>query len=146
MKKFNFVFIILCVVTSAYSQTRSMGSQGILGKLQIVIDYAEERDMEVVRVEADIIRSSKESIRTLDPSYIYTITAIGSDRIQDLDIEVYKNINNVWTLVQTDTDTSSVAAVQINPTSYAEYKVVVKVYKFNSGYDVGHYGLVFIHN
>lgn len=123
-----------------------MGSQGILGKLQAIIDLAEERDMEVVRIEADIIRDSKEAIRTLDPSFTYTITAVGSNRIQDLDIEVYKNISGVWTLIKKDSDASSTAIVQINPSSYADYRVVVKVYKFYSGYDVGHYGLVFIHN
>ncbi len=139
--------LLLLVLTSVVSaQTRSMGSDGILGKLQKVIDYAEERDMEVVRIEADLIRTSKEIIRSLDPSYTYTITAVGSNRILDLDLEVYKNINGTWTLIKKDTDAANMAVVQLTPSSHSEYKVIVRAYKFNSGYDVGHYGLVFIHD
>jgi hypothetical protein len=130
----------------AFAQNRSMGSDGILGRLQTVIDAAEERDMEVVRIEADIIRTTKESIRTLDPSYTYTIIAVGSERIADLDIEVYKMIDGDWTLVKKDTDDQNVAGVEIKPSAYAEYKVVIKAYKFVEGQDVGHYGLAYIHD
>jgi len=130
----------------AIAQTRSMGSGGILGRLQNIIDYAEDRDMEVVRVEADIIRTTKETTRTLDPSFTYTIVAVGSNRIKDIDIEVYKKVNSEWVLIKKDDDVENIAVVNISPSSYAEYKIIVKVYKFNSGYDVGHYGLVIYHD
>jgi len=130
----------------AVAQTRSMGSAGILGRLQNIIDYAEERDMEVVRIEADIIRTTKEIFRTLDPSFSYIIVAVGSNRIKDIDIEVYKKVNSEWILVKKDDDEKDIAVVNISPSSYAEYKIVVKVYRFYSDYDVGHYGLVIYHD
>jgi hypothetical protein len=146
MKSFVLTTCLTCLTICSFAQTRSMGSDGILGKLETVIDAAEERDMEVVRIEADIIRTTKESIRTLDPSYSYTIIAVGSDRIADLDIEVYKMIDGEWTLLKKDTDDQNVAGVEVKPSNYAEYKVVVTAYKFNEGYEVGHYGLVYIHD
>ena len=146
MKKLLLMLLGILSFYFAIAQTRSMGSDGILGKLQDIIDLAEERDMEVVRIEADIIRTSKETIRTLDPSFTYTIVAVGSDRISDVDVEVYKKINYEWTLVKKDDDSSATAIVTISPSSYTEYKIVVKVYQFYSGYDVGHYGLLIIHD
>ncbi|MFN8356325.1 MAG: hypothetical protein U0Y10_17850 [Spirosomataceae bacterium] len=143
-----FFTIILFFFSVSYSfgQTRSMGSDGILGKLQTVIDEAEKRDMEVVRIEADIIRTTKETIRTLDPSFSYSIIAVASNRIQDIDIEVYKKVNYEWVLIKKDDDAKDAAAVTIQPSAYAEYKIIVKAYKFYTGYDVGHYGLAIIHD
>lgn len=146
MKYEILIMLLALTISNAYSQTRSMGSDGILGKLQKIIDTAEERDMEVVRIEADIIRTTKETFRTLDPSFSYSIIAVGSNRIKDLDIEVYKKVNGSWTLIQKDDDDKSVAGVEVRPSAYAEYKIVVKVYAFHEGYDVGHYGLAVIHN
>jgi len=140
------ITLSLFSVSFSFGQTRSMGSDGILGKLQNVIDEAENREMEVVRIEADIIRTPKETIRTLDPSFSYSIVAVASNRIQDIDIEVYKKINYQWVLIEKDDDEQDIAAVTIEPSDYDEYKIVVKVYKFYSDYDVGHYGLAIIHD
>ena len=121
-----------------------MGSSGIMGKLQNIIDKTEARgDLEVVRIEADVIRNAKESVRTLDPAYTHTIAAVASDHIQSIEIEVYQEINNQWVLVQKDDD-GSVAVVAISPSSLTEYKIVVKVGRFFPGNTAGHCGLIFI--
>jgi hypothetical protein len=146
MKKLLIILLMTIFFVNSYGQQRSMGSDGILGKLQIIIDAAENRDMEVVRIEADIIRTTKEIHRTLDPSFTYSIIAVGSNRIEDLDIEIYKKINGSWTLIKKDADSKSVAVVEIKPSSSEEYGIVVKAYKFYSGYNVGHYGLVISHD
>jgi hypothetical protein len=147
MYKFvSILFFILLTVSKINAQTRSLGSDGILGRLQEVINEAESRDMEVVRIEADIIRTEKESIRILDPKFTYGIIAVASNRIQDVDVEVYKKVNNNWTLIKKDDDAKNVAAVYIKPLYYSEYKIVVKVYQFKSGFDVGHYGLTIFHD
>jgi len=139
------IILFFFAVSYSFGQNHSMGSEGILGKLQAVIDEAEKRDMEVVRIEADIIRTTKETIRMLAPSFSYSIVAVACNRIEDIDIEVYENVNYEWVLINKDDDTEDVAAVAIQPSTYAEYKIVVKAYKFYTGYDVGHYGLAIIH-
>lgn len=144
MKKILTIIGLFAFVQTASSQ--SMGSQGILGKLRSIIDFAEDAGKEVVRVEADLIRTTKECTRRLDPSFTYTVTAVGSNRIEDLDIEVYKKVQGSWTLVERDNDNSNIAIVTINPDVYEDYKVIVKAYKFLSNYEVGHYGLVFVHD
>ena len=140
------LLITLLYSFSGQAQTRSMGSDGIIGKLEKIIDLVEGRGMEVVRIEADIIRQTKETRRQLDPNFTYTIAAVGSDRIEDLDIEVYKKVNGSWRLVGKDADTSSIAVVEVKPTAYSEYAIRVKVYKFKPSYSVGHYGLAIIHD
>lgn len=131
---------------ASYAQTSTASITSILSQLQQIIETAEKRDMEVVRVEADIIRTTKETYRVLDPSYRYSIIAVGSSRIKDLDIEVYKKIDGEWTLIQKDDDNQNVAGVEIKPSAYADYKILIKAYAFYEGYDVGHYGLAVIHN
>jgi hypothetical protein len=138
------IFIFCAIISNA--QNRSMGSDGILGKLQIVIDAAEERDLEVVRIEADIIRTSKETVRNLDPSFSYDIVAVASNRIKDVDLAVFKKEGNDWVLVTKDDESGDIAAVSLKPTEYSEYKIVVTAYEFHSDYDVGHYGLVVVHD
>ena len=102
--------------------------------------------MEVVRIEADIIRTSKETVRNLDPSFSYDIVAVASNRIKDIDLAVYKKVDYDWVLVTKDNESDDIAAVSLKPTEYSEYKIVVTAYEFHSGFDVGHYGLVVVHD
>jgi hypothetical protein len=127
----------------AEAQSSLMGSSGILGKLLNVVDQAEKRNLEIVRIEADVIQTTRETIRTLDPSFTHTIVAMGSDRIKEIGIEVYKEVNKKWVLVEKEDDMTA-AAVAIKPNEMAEYKIVVKVNLFNPGFKAGHFGLIFM--
>lgn len=104
-----------------------------------------EYGQEIVRMEFDIIHSSKQTFRTLTDQYTYGICAFGDFRIKDIDIKVYKWVNNQWSLIEKDEDTSNVAIVTITPTSTAEYKITITAYSFNEGYSSGHYGLIVFH-
>ena len=104
-----------------------------------------EYGQEIVRMEFDIINSTKQFIRTLTSNYEYGIVAFGDYRIKDIDIKVYKLTNGQWTLIEQDQETSSNTAVTIKPYTTSEYKIEIKAYEFNSGYSVGHYGLIIFH-
>jgi hypothetical protein len=139
------ILLILGALTYqiAAAQTSSMGSRGIVGKLVTVIDQAEERGLEVVRIEADVIRTTKETVRTLDPSFTHTIAAVAGERIKDIGIEIYREVNNEWILVEQEDDMTA-AVVAISPTSMTEYKIVVRARQFAPGFNAGHFGLIFI--
>ncbi|MBE7169561.1 MAG: hypothetical protein INR73_03180 [Williamsia sp.] len=123
-----------------------MGSGRILDRIQTIVSKAEEMDREVVRVEADLIRGEQVSFRELQSSWTYTIVAVGSSKIEDIDVEVYKYVDDKWVLIKKDADTENIAVVQIIPGSSALYKIVTKVYRYSPGQTVGHYGLVIYHN
>ena len=79
----------------------------------------------------------------------YTIAVYGDSRYKDIDVYVYRSTGpgvDDWTLVKRDNDDSSVAVVSITPESTEVYKILIKAYKYNEGYDVGHYGIVISHD
>jgi hypothetical protein len=53
--------------------------------------------------------------------------------------------NNQWILIKQDNETKSNAMVVIKPIFTADYKIEITAYKFTSGYEVGHYGLIIFH-
>lgn len=113
------------------------------------VDYIDiiemEYGQEIVRMEFDIIRTTKQTTRVLSEGYTYGIIAFGDYRMKDIDIKVYKYTNNQWTLVGEDQDVDASAGVSITPYTTSEYKIEISAYEFNSGYDVCHYGLIIYH-
>lgn len=142
MKK---LFVLLCFFCMAFiMQGRSMYS--IMNKSESLVDYLEnELNLEIVRMEYDILRTTKTTIRVLSPEWRYQIIAFGDYRFKDIDVLVYRKINGSWTLVEKDQDTSEIALVSISPEYAEEFLIEIKAYSFNDGYDVGHYGLIIAH-
>ena len=115
---------------------------------QAIIQLLESKDLEVVRVEYDLIwNSPKEIIRSLSDKYTYAIGAhADNNRVDDLDIKVYRKSGSQWVLVAKDTDSDSTPMVYVKPESSGEYKIVISVYKFKSNYNIAHYGLFVAHD
>ncbi len=147
MKKLTFVLVaLLCMSQAGFAANRSTSMSPIMSKAKELMNYIEdEQNLEIVRMEFDILSSSKSTFRSLSSSYTYTIIAFGDYRFKDIDVKVYRKSGGEWTLVEEDVDTSSVAVVSVKPSYTAEYKIVISAYKFNDGYDVGHYGLFICH-
>lgn len=105
-----------------------------------------EMGSEIVRMEYDLIQTSKSTFRTLTDKFVYGIFAFGDFRILDIDIKVYKWVNNQWNLIDKDLDAKANALVTIKPIVTGEYKIEITAAKFEKGYDIGHYGLMIFHN
>ena len=148
MIRTTMVALLLAVVptTTLGAQVRGMGSGAVIAKIQLVVDQAEATGNEVVRVEADLIRSEQVTFRSMQSGYTYGVVVVGSNRVQDIDVEIHRQVGDTWVLVAKDDDTSAVAAVTVAPSTTGVYRVTTRVYRFKSGYDVGHYGLIVFHN
>lgn len=105
-----------------------------------------EMGQEIVRMEYDIIQTSKTSYRMLSDQYEYGIFVFGDFRIIDIDIKVYKWVNNQWNLIDKDQSPNANALVTLKPLSTGEYKIEITAAKFEKGYTVGHYGLMIFHD
>lgn len=111
-----------------------------------IVRYVEdEMDMEVVRMEYDILRTTKTTTRILSSGWTYAIIAFGDYRFKDIDVKVYRNVQGSWQLVDKDNDASAIAIVSITPQYEGEYLIEIAAYSFESGYEVGHYGLIIAH-
>ena len=105
-----------------------------------------ELGQEIVRMEFDIIQTTKSTFRSLTSNFEYGIVAFGDFRIKDIDIKVYKWVNNQWSLVQKDEEVKSNAVVMFKPSFTAEYRIDIIAATFEDGYDRGHYGLIVFHD
>jgi hypothetical protein len=146
MKKY-FLLLIACVCSlSTFAQKEEISMSSILQKAGSVVNLIErEHGQEIVRMEFDIIQDSKQTYRTMVEGYTYGVCAFGDHRIKDIDVKVYKWVNEQWVLIEKDEDNSSVAMVAISPSETADYKIVISSYAFEEDYSAGHYGLVIFH-
>ncbi|MBQ2519981.1 MAG: hypothetical protein II540_01690 [Paludibacteraceae bacterium] len=147
MKKLTLFFTFLMVgVICAFAGNSSTTMTPIMSRATEIVRYVEdEMDMEVVRMEYDILRTKKTTTRVLSSGWTYMIIAFGDYRFKDIDVKVYRNVQGSWQLVDKDNDSSALAIVSITPQYEGEYMIEIVAYSFESGYDVGHYGLIIAH-
>ena len=145
MKRLSVVLLVFGAVLSMFAQDISM--RNILEISAPIVQYLEvDNDQEIVRMEFDIVASEpKYTFRTLYAGYTYGICAFGDYRIADLDIKVYKSVDDELLLLRKDEDSSDVATVIVEPSVTGEYVIEISAYEFVEGYSVGHYGLVIFH-
>lgn len=144
-KQIILLFAFVCSINT-YAQKEEVSMYSILENAGKYLNYIErELGQEIVRMEFDIIHSSKQTFRTLTDDYTYGICAFGDHRIKDIDVKVYKWVNEQWVLIEKDEDSESIAVVTISPSTTAEYKIVISAYSFEDGYEAGHYGLMIFH-
>ena len=147
MKKNILLLILFISANLVFGQKEEISMKPILTDAGQFIQKVEmEFGQEIVRMEFDILQTSKETYRMLSEKYEYGILAFGDYRILDINIKIYKWVNNQWNLVGKDDKTDSNALVTIKPSVSGEYKIVISAYKFEKGYDIGHYGLIIFHN
>lgn len=141
---FNMIVLVtLLSFANVFGQGASM--KPILTDALAYINVAEDNGYEIVRMEFDIVSSTKSTYRELQRGWTYGIIAFGDYRIDDIDIKVYKDINGTWTLIQKDNSAKPNAAVDITPVYTGMYRIDIVAYKFAPGYSAAHYGLLIFH-
>ena len=107
-----------------------------------LIKIVEEKDLEIVRMEYDIVTTKKKnSWRILVKDVKYSVIVFGDYRIKDIDVAVYRYVNKEWVKVTKDKKEDSFAIVSLSPDKTEEYKIEISVYEFKEGYTAAHYGL-----
>ncbi|MGN1260844.1 MAG: hypothetical protein ACI4UC_07040, partial [Alloprevotella sp.] len=105
MKAFRLLLLaaFAAVLSTARADERSM--QPILTKGEIIVNYVEnELDKEIVRIEYDLLSTTKTTTRILAKGWNYTILAFGDDYFEDIDVIVYRKSNGAWVEVGRDAD------------------------------------------
>lgn len=113
-----------------------------------LVDQFDNQGSEIVRIEYDLVFTSKETTRNLSADWEYTIVGFADDGVKDLDLKVYlyDDLLDKWSLVTEDSATESYAIVTVKPPADGIYKVEIIVYQFNEGYTAARYGLMFVHD
>ncbi len=153
MKLKVILFSILILSITSFAQReyarldneRGTSMEPILARAEPLIEKIEKEGLEIVRMEFDIIKKTKETYRMLYNNWEYGIVAFGDYRIKDIDVAVYEKVRGRWEIVEKDAENDDEAMVLVKPYKDGEYKIEISVYKYNRDYSVGHYGLLVVH-
>lgn len=156
MKKLCFLSITMIVLSfSAFAQSgveldneNGTSMMPIINTLNDVVKAIEENDVEIVHIEFDLLfeDSSKEIYRNLSKDYTYGFLAYGDYRIAKIGIELYKETETGWEYLQSGELNEGTMTLLYEVKETDRYKVVLRALQMNEGYNVGHYGLVVLHN
>lgn len=142
---FLFCFIALSVNAQSINGVKSYPLYKQGAKLVNELDV---EGNEIVRIEYDLIFSSKETYRYLSPDWEYTIQGFADGGVaqMDLKIYVYDDLIDEWNLLKTDQMEGAAPYLTITPPESAQYKIEIIVTDFYEGYNVARYGLIFYHD
>lgn len=133
------------VFAQCYNGTK-MGPIYADGK--VLVDEMDKGGYETVRLEYDLIFTSKSSWRSLSSDWEYVIMgfADGGVKVLTLDLYVWDESASKYVYVKSDDGSNKTAPiVTVLPPTTQDYKIVVTVKEFYSGYNAAKYGLIFVH-
>ncbi len=138
--------VLLCGPLFLLADQETSMKPMINGLKEAVASAEDDLDMEVVHFQSDIIGEDGVSYtRTLYKGWTYTIYAFADWRVDDLDITVYKDVDDEWVEIAGDDEISETASVEIEVTKTQEYLIEIEVYEFVEDYSVAHYALMIAH-
>lgn len=108
----------------------------------------EKQGFEVVRVEYDFLSKTtpaKSTFRPLSTGYDYKIIVFSNEQIEDIDLELFDEINEKWEVIREDDSENNIASINFSPKENRFFYVDVTSKKFAEGYDTGRYSLIFAH-
>lgn len=156
MKQHYFLLITLFIFSfsvSAQSGSELDNENGtsmmpIINTLNEVVKAIEENDVEIVHIEFDLVFSEnpKEIYRNLTKDYSYGFLAYGDYRIAKIGIELYKETDTGWDYIKAGELSEGTVTLLYEVTETDRYKIVLRALQMNEGYNVGHYGLVVLHD
>lgn len=150
--------IMLSVFILSFSSFAQSGSEldnengtsmmPVINTLNEVVKAIEESEVEIVHIEFDLVfnDSSKEIYRNLTKDYSYGFLAYGDYRIAKVGIELYKETETGWDYIKAGELSEGTMTLLYDVTETARYKIVLRALQLNEGYNVGHYGLIVLHN
>ena len=156
MKQLSMIMIALFILSfSSFAQSGSeldnengTSMMPIINTLNDVVKAIEESEVEIVHIEFDLVfnDSSKEIYRNLTKDYSYGFLAYGDYRIAKIGIELYKETGTGWDYIKAGELSDGTMTLLYDVKETARYKIVLRALQMNEGYNVGHYGLIVLHN
>lgn len=117
----------------------------ILSDAAPIVSEIEERGMEIVRKEFDLIFDDKQVFRKMYSDWEYGIVAFGDYRIEDIDVSVSKEVDGNWVTLEEDDSSRPKAAVTVEPSYDGLYSIDVEAYEFEKGCKAGSFGVIIFH-
>lgn len=113
------------------------------------VQYLDSIEMEIVRIEYDLIFSEKESFRNLYSDWEYLIFCFMDDGVKsfELTINEYDSENDLWFPVAfAEESEDGMTSIIYQPEESKQYKVNLEIIEFYEGYSAARYGLIYVHD
>lgn len=111
--KFKYLILIMVLVVSGYSQTKYSGSRGlfreVMSKGSSIVGFMESKDLEIVKIDVDLISTSREKqvVKEFSNSYSYLISVQGQPSvIESMTILLYRVTSDARTVFVASSDDS----------------------------------------
>lgn len=170
--KVSILLLLIFIPFLGFSQNDGKSMKDIYKKVGQIVDLVDEKKMEIVRMEFDLIikQNPKNNYRVLYPDYTYSLIILGDYRVEEMQIKVYKSSGGKWVYVKSadnigassnsssgsnggsskgSTSSSNkvkgMVILDVKPDARTEYRVDVKVTKYAEGWNGGHYAAIFVH-
>ncbi len=151
--KILFLISFLMLYSITFSQTgKELDNESgtsmmpVIDGLDDMVKTLELEKVEIVRIEVDLLFTSKHTIRTLHSEYTYGVLTYGDYRFKSVALNIYKKENGEWKFFKTGENKDGTSSVFIKPDELGEYKFEVIAAEFSEGYTGGHYVLIIMHN
>ncbi|PLX06252.1 MAG: hypothetical protein C0596_17410 [Marinilabiliales bacterium] len=104
--------------------------------------------MEIVRIEYDLIFSTKDSYRELYEDWEYLFVGFVDGGVKDFCLTLYEfdALNQMWfPVAYSEPAENGLTTMIYQPVETKNYKVEVKVKEFYEGFTAARYGLIYVH-
>ncbi|KGE85820.1 MAG: hypothetical protein ACE362_02970 [Phaeodactylibacter xiamenensis] len=146
IKPFGLITALLFLLSSpVQSQTNSISAKALIGDLQQAIDDAADKGERVI--QASIGNIHQDSVRnifrflTLGKRYRILAFAEGNE-IEDIDLRVYRSIDDKWMMEIQDRGDSSKGQVYFEPPATAMYRIVIDAYGYQESIEYGKFAML----
>jgi len=148
VKRLMFLVIILAMVIPVILHADKYTSmKAMMVEFEDYVTYLEDTlEQEIVHMQADIITEDGMTFtRNLYEGWSYGVVAFGDWRVIDLDITLYKDVDNQWIKVKSDDSEDSHSFVTVAPSATGVYMIELLVDTFEEDYTAAHYGMIIYH-
>ncbi len=151
MKKFYLLLVTITlsfVFNSAKSQCiNGFKSYPIYQRGAKLVEKFDEEGAEIVRIEYDLIFTTKESLRTLNSDWEYVLIGFADDGVKKLSMALYEydKLLDKWQFLSEDAEREDYTMIIHKPKATTSYKIEIKVAQFEPGYNAARYGLMIVH-
>jgi hypothetical protein len=154
--RFKYLILIMVLVISGYSQTKYSDSRKlfreIMSKGSSIVGYMESKDLEVVKIDVDLISPDKDKqiVKCLSDSHSYLISVVGQPSvIESMGISIYCITPDAGTiLVSISEDSVPCPRIVFKPGASGDYLISLKVLKMIEGSQnpMGYFFLAIAHD
>ncbi len=142
MKKILFLIVLGFLSTFLNAQVANKSVVPIINQTSDYIQLIEQKyGKQIVLLQYDVIKTSKETFRQLYAGVQYGIIAIPDGTVKDVNLKISYIKSDDWEVVAKDLDTEGIVMLFYTPTETGIYKLDVSASLANPD-DFGYYSLI----